>query len=332
MPTPIRHLNAYDSLCACPGLYQVSDLVRRAAGSDASVLVIGESGTGKELVARALHELSRRRLGPFVSLNLSAVPVELAETALFGHVKGAFTGALASARGFCRAAHQGTLFLDELTEAPLPLQAKLLRFLQSGEIQAVGTDRIDEVDVRVVAATNRSPETAIREGVLREDLFYRLNIVTIRVPPLRERPGDVDVLIDRFLLELGRKYERPCTVSVAARDVLRRLEWRGNVRQLRGVMERLVVLCEDNAIDVDDLPDDLLANAGDANSARMPAMRGPLTLEQRVQQLILEILAETGGNVAEAARRLGIGRSTLYRRLHSMSVGSSALPGRPHQD
>jgi transcriptional regulator with PAS, ATPase and Fis domain len=318
---------AYSELVACPGLHEVFRLVDRAAQSDASVLIVGESGVGKELVARALHELSPRANEPFVSLNLSAIPVELAETALFGHVKGAFTGAQANSRGFCCAADRGTLFLDEITEAPLALQAKLLRFLQSGEIQAVGCDRIERIDVRVLAATNRPPTVAIRSGHLREDLFYRLNIVQIPVPPLRERPDDIDVLTNRFLAEFNDKYQRSCHIAPEARSLLRQLEWRGNVRQLRGAIERLVVLCEGEHIDFDDLPDELLASIISRDQAAMPALEGALTLEQHVQRLILDILAETGGNVTEAARRLGIGRSTLYRKLKRLP--ESATTGVP---
>lgn len=302
-------------LLASPGLQAVVNIVRRAAPSDAPVLIVGESGTGKELVARALHELSGRRDAPFLSLNLAAVPVELADAALFGHAKGAFTGASQSARGYCRAAHQGTLLLDEITETSLSVQTKLLRFLQNQEVQEVGSDEVDEVDVRVLAATNRIPEVAIHEGVLREDLFHRLNIVQIRIPPLRERPQDVDVLVRHFIVEFNAKYRRQCTITQPAQELLRRFEWHGNVRQLRGLIESLIVLAESDTIGIPDLPDEVLTSTPATMDKSIPAVEATTILEQHTQRLVVDILEQADGNVTEAARRLGIGRSTLYRRL-----------------
>jgi transcriptional regulator with PAS, ATPase and Fis domain len=249
-------------------------------------------------------------------VNLAAVPSELSETVLFGHERGAFTGALRASRGFCRAAEKGTLFLDEIGESSVSLQAKLLRFLQSAEVQPVGSEEVTVVDARIVTATNRDLAAAIRDKQFREDLFYRLNIVQIRVPPLRERRDDISPLIDLFLEELNARYARCCRITDSAAELLKSFAWPGNVRQLRGVIETLVVLAESDAIGVSDLPVELRVEAGDHSPEEVTPPLEPATVLERMTTLMIrDMLEQERGNVSRAAHRLGISRATLYRRL-----------------
>lgn len=305
---------AVELISSSPDLSAVWEIICRVAPTDATVLIHGENGTGKDLVARAIHELSPRKHAPLITLNLAAVPNELAEAALFGHIVGSFTGATRTARGFCLAADQGTLFLDEIGEASGNLQAKLLRLLQNGEIQPVGSEQIVRINVRFVTATNRDPEIAVRQGLLREDLFHRLNVIPIRIPPLRERPGDLRQLTARFLSEFNFKYKRHCEFLESARAAWDAYSWPGNVRQMRAIMQRLVILSPHETIGFLDLPAEIQKEAHSVPPAVQPIMQVK-ELNRLTLQHAQNVLDQEGGSVASAARRLGVSKATLYRWL-----------------
>jgi len=294
-------------LAADPRMQAVLATARRAAASEATVLLLGESGTGKEVLARAIHRWSPRADGPFVAVNCAALAESLLESELFGHEKGAFTGAHERRVGCLEAAHGGTLFLDELGDTSPALQAKLLRVLEQRAFERVGGARTIEVDLRVVAATNRDLKERVAAGAFREDLYYRLNVIALTVPPLRERPADVEALARHFVSELAREVKRPGLVL--ADDALARLRahaWPGNVRELRNALERAVVLAEGERIEADDLPEELGASLESAAGfhGRVEGFR---------RALLRDTLAESGGNQAEAARRLGLQRTYLAR-------------------
>ena len=289
--------------------------VDRVANSDATVLVSGESGTGKELIARRLHARSTRGDGPFVAVSCAAIPAELLESELFGHVQGAFTGASRERTGRFRQATGGTLFLDEVGELPLPLQGKLLRVVQERMVDVVGADAPVAVDVRLVAATNQSLGQMVAEGTFREDLFYRLNVVELRAPPLRERPEDVPPLARHFVSRFAghREIHLPATVLKA----LEELPWPGNVRELENACERLVVLCDGEAVSLEDLPPPALAAPGDEWPPLPPDGLSLVDLERRVIQ---RALAENRGNVSRTARYLRIPRHVLAYRLEKYGI------------
>ncbi|HET6381647.1 MAG TPA: sigma-54 dependent transcriptional regulator [candidate division Zixibacteria bacterium] len=289
---------------------QVLDTVRKAAESNSTVMITGESGTGKELVAHAIHEEGARRDGPFVSVNCGAIPEGLMESELFGHVKGAFTGAVANAPGLFAAAEGGTLFLDEITEIPASVQVKLLRAIQEREIRRVGDTRDIKVDVRLIAASNRDLARAVTDGQLREDLFYRLNVIPIHLPPLRERREDIPLLVAHFVEKISRALGRPPKpVTPDAMAALERYHWPGNVRELENVIERAIVLGSGEALDADALPPTLLgAPASDDLPADLPP--GGVDLESlldRIERRYLELaLRRTGGVQTRAAELLGL--------------------------
>ena len=289
-------------------------LVALVASTDASALITGESGTGKEVVAQAIHELSSRRAAPFVAVNSAAIPESLMESELFGHERGAFTGAIRARAGCFETADGGTLFLDELAEMPLPLQPKLLRVLEDGRVRRVGGNKEAKFDVRVLAATNREPAAAIREGRMREDLFYRLNVFEVLVPPLRDRLEDLPLLCQHFVREFNRKHgtavEGP---RAAALEALGRYGWPGNVRELRNVMERAVVVARDRWLEPAHLPAYVRGAAGDASPTLTVPLGTPLAHVER--ELILRTLEHVGNNKAEAARRLGLDVKTIRNKL-----------------
>ncbi|MDC2857085.1 MULTISPECIES: sigma-54-dependent transcriptional regulator [unclassified Delftia] len=295
---------------------QVFKRIGLAADSDATVLVLGETGTGKELVARALHRNSVRAERPFVAVNCAAIPADLMESELFGHVKGAFTGAVSDRAGRFREAQGGTLFLDEVGDMPLPTQAKILRALQEREITPVGASRALPVNVRIIAATHRDLPDAVRQGRFREDLWYRLQVVPVHLPPLRERLGDVLLLAEHFLRQGGGA--SPKRLGADAARLLLAHDWPGNVRELRNAMERAALLCPGPVIG----PEHIGLQPAAANG---PAIdwNGPLApaVAQLEREMVTRALAATMGNRAEAARRLGLSRQQLYRKLAEFGLG-----------
>jgi two-component system response regulator HydG len=294
------------------------DLVQRVGDSHATVLVEGESGTGKELVARAIHACSPQAGGPFVAVNCAALSANLLESELFGHEKGAFTGAFTQRVGRFEAACGGTLFLDEVGEMELRLQAKLLRALEEREIVRVGGNLPVPVDVRLVAVTNRPLRERVTEGSFRQDLFFRLNVVRIEVPPLRARPGDVAVLVDVFLDELAAEHgrERPAVEEEVVHR-LAALPWRGNVRELRNCLERMLLTCEAEVIRAADLPPEARDAAPSRSGEASLSLRKIAEVER---ELITNTLRDLHGNRAEAARALGISTRTLYRRIKELGL------------
>jgi len=294
----------------------VLELVQRVAPTESNVLIIGDSGTGKELVARAIHYNSPRGGRAFEAVNCAALAPTLLESELFGHVKGAFTGAIRDKPGRFGLADRGTLFLDEIGEMPLDSQAKLLRVIEQGELRRVGDTRDRHVDVRILAATNKQLEKLVAEHKFREDLFYRLNIVRIEMPPLRARGNDVDLLADHFLAYFCTKCGRkPLKLSARARDLLHRYPWPGNVRELKNVMERLAVMCGGNDVRPEDLPPEV--RSGPARTTETDATSSLADIER---EHIIRVMAHTGGNKKEAAAILGIDRSTLYSKLKQYSI------------
>ena len=285
--------------------------IGRVGNANGSVLIRGESGAGKELVARAVHRSSPRAQRPMLTVNCAAIPSELIESQLFGHRKGAFTGADNDHVGWFQQSHTGTLFLDEIGELTLEGQAKLLRILEGHPFLPVGATEEVLVDVRVIAATNRDLAEFVRERKFREDLFYRLSVFELFVPPLRERDGDIDLLIDHFLDHFSMQHGRASLgLSDAAREHLRQYAWPGNVRQLRNVIDSAVVMADEPNIEVDDL------GLRDAGISRLDTLR----IDEWEQRLILKALRRTGGNVPEAARLLGVSRATAYRKITEYEI------------
>jgi two-component system response regulator FlrC len=296
-------------------LAAVLDTARRAARSDATVLVQGESGTGKELVARAIHRWSDRAAGPFVAVNCAAVAETLLESELFGHEKGAFTGAVARREGRLEAAHGGTLLFDEVGDMPAAMQAKLLRALQERAFARVGGTAVVAVDLRVVAATHRDLRALVDAGAFREDLFYRLNVIALELPPLRARRGDLPALAEHLVAAIARDVGRPAPrLSRSALLAIGEHDWPGNVRELKNALERAVVLCEGDEVGVDDLPPETIAAGGpppEGFHARVEAYR---------RRVIEEALAGCGGNQTRAAERLGLQRTYLARLIKKYGI------------
>jgi len=317
---PAAAADFHGLLSADPAMEAVFELVRRAAPSDETVLVTGESGSGKELVARALHGLSRRAARPLVAVNCSAITRELLESELFGHEKGAFTGAQGRRRGLFEEADGGTLFLDEIGELALDLQAKLLRALENGEIRPVGSSAPRRVDTRVVAATHRALAERVRCGAFREDLFYRIHVIEVAIPPLRARPGDIPLLATHFL-ELATRHTRPRRFSPAALARLKAYDFPGNVRELRHTVTRAAILSADEEIGPAALT--FLAPCLADRVAEGRAYRPGQTLRELEEEAIRHALEEAEGNQKAAARRLGIARSTLTQKLEKYGLHAS---------
>lgn len=348
-------LGRFDMVGGGPAMQRIFSLIQRAAPSEGRVLITGENGTGKELIARALHQHSRRKGGPFVKLNCAAVPHDLIESELFGHEKGAFTGAVSVRRGKFELAHEGTLFLDEIGDMPAAMQSKLLRVLQEGELERVGGAETLKVDVRVIAATNKNLEKEIAAGRFREDLYYRINVVQIHSPPLRERREDLPDLIDTFLREACAKNgRRPLALSPDALAVMSAYDYPGNVRELRNLVERLAILCEGPVVSRTDalellprgrplppMPEPTVG--GDAAPVQPPASAlppaaepaapaGPGGWRPRVDQtfreqvedaereIIQRVLAHTHDNVTEAARILDLERGHFYKKMKALGL------------
>jgi len=308
-----RLQRAYELIGSSPATCELRALVARVAPTDATVLIRGESGTGKEVVARLIHRLSpTRRERPFVVVDCTATDENLALSELFGHERGAYTGATERRPGAFELADQGTIFIDEIGDAKSTLQASLLRVLETGAFRRVGGDREMAVDVRVIAATHRDLEAAVREGRFREDLLYRLNVISIPVPPLRDRRADIPELTAHLLAGLGRP--EADAVSERALDLLTAYAWPGNVRELRNVLERAAILAGDGVIDVEHLPGNLAAGAAPGLS---PRTAGIATLEEIELRYVLAVLERCHGDRAAAAAGLGISERTLYRRLRA---------------
>jgi two-component system nitrogen regulation response regulator NtrX len=313
------------------GMTRLREQVAMAAPTNGRVLVFGENGTGKELVARNIHALSLRRTGPFVEVNCAASPEELIESELFGHVRGAFTGAVADRRGKFEAAHGGTIFLDEIGDMSLKTQAKVLRVLQEQVMEAVGGSTRIRVDARVVAATNKDLRVEIKTGRFREDLYFRLNVVPISVPPLRERREDIPLLADHFMAVLAREYGRRAKrFESDAVDALQRYAWPGNVRELRNVIERVMIMVPGERVTSRDLLFlDQSANPGlaveDVTSPTLPLHDARDDFER---QYILRALAAQQGNISRTAEMLGVERSNLYRKMRSFGIA----PRRAEED
>jgi transcriptional regulator with PAS, ATPase and Fis domain len=316
-----------------PAVRAVLDVARRAAPSGATVLLLGESGTGKEVVARAVHRWSLRADRPFVVVNCVALSEDLLESELFGHEKGAFTGAHQQKRGKLEIAHGGTVFLDEIGDVKPGLQAKLLRVLQDQTFERVGGTRPIQVDVRFVAATNRDLRQAVKDGQFRLDLYYRLDVVSITLPPLRERPGDVPALAEHFLDRYRREVKRNLTgIRGDALACLRRYAWPGNVRELENVMERAVVLAEGFEVTPADLPAELRDGAVSSSAVREAGRGYHVAVEEFKRGLITSTLRRTGGNRTVAARVLGLQRTYLARLIRDLGVADRRPPSRPEPE
>src|SRR5438093_5882160 len=310
-------LTAKDLVGASPAMAQVREVIARVADSDSPVLIEGESGTGKELVAAAIHRQSGRAKGPFVPVNCSAIPADLMESEFFGHVRGAFSGAVADSLGLFRSAHGGTLFLDEVAELSPALQGKLLRVIQEKEIRPVGSTKTHAVSVRMIAATNKNLEVVVQNGSFRQDLFYRLNVVRIMVPPLRERKGDIPALITYFLRRFNERFRRDVKgISPDAMSALTAYDFPGNVRELENLLERAYALGARDEIGRANLPE--LAARSDAPVVTVDE---PIpTLDQAERDLIARALARFRNDKEQAARALGLTVRTLYRRIKKFGL------------
>ncbi|HEY5949097.1 MAG TPA: sigma-54 dependent transcriptional regulator [Kofleriaceae bacterium] len=310
-----------DLIGASPAMRQVYDLIDQVSSTDATILITGESGTGKEVVARAVHERSRRKDGPFVAINCAAMPEALLESELFGHAKGAFTDAKANRLGLFQQAHGGTLFLDEIGEMAIALQPKLLRAIQERKVRPVGAEAEIPVDVRIIAATNRDLEEMVEDKRFREDLYYRINVIHIPLPPLRARGGDVLLLAQNMLRQYAVVFDKKVVgLSPAAAERLISYDWPGNVRELGNCLERAVALAHFEEIQVEDLPDKI------RHRSRTTSLSGHdlpelLTLEEIERRHVLRVLEACNGNRTDAAKMLGLDRKTLYRKLLRWGVG-----------
>jgi DNA-binding NtrC family response regulator len=308
-----------------PKMQEVLSIVERVAPTNSTVLLGGESGVGKDLIARAIHQHSRRASGPFVKINCTAIPENLLESELFGYERGAFTGAVSSKPGKFELADKGTIFLDEIGDVPSAIQVKLLRVLQEREFEHLGGTKTLKVDVRLVAATNRDLRAALEQGTFREDLYYRLNVVPISIPPLREHKEDIPYLVDHFIERFGRESGKEISgITPGGLKLLMDFHWPGNVRELENIIERAVAFSEGATLDVGDIRLDLSPRfaAGDsaASGAAVPFPPEGITLEQYEDEIIREALRRAGGNKSQAARLLGLSRNALRYRLSRMGM------------
>ena len=307
-----------------PSMRQLYQVIRRVAPTSATVLVSGESGTGKELIARAIHDMSERKEGPFVAINCAAMPANLLESELFGHVRGAFTDAKQSRAGLLVQATGGTLFLDEIAEMPQEMQAKLLRVLQERRVRPVGGNQEQSFDARIVAATNRDLEGEVEEGRFREDLYYRINVVTIDVPPLKARGRDTLLLAHEFVQRFAARDQKEVRgISAAAAEKLLNYDWPGNVRELQNCMERAVALTQYEQLVVEDLPERVREYKADTFTLPTQNPEELLPIDEVERRYIMKVLNAVSGNKTAAARVLGIDRRTLYRKLERFQLGTA---------
>ncbi|MEN3334397.1 MAG: hypothetical protein V7641_3762 [Blastocatellia bacterium] len=313
---------AFGLIGSSPRMRQIYETIRATAASEATVLIEGESGTGKELIATAFHIQSKRAAAPFVKINCAAIPRELIESELFGYRKGVFTGADRDKRGLIEAAGGGTLLLDEVAEMPMHLQTKLLRVLQERKVRRIGDERESAVDFRLVAATNRDTLQAMREGLLREDLYFRISTIKVKVPPLRERFDDLVLLADEFLRRYCGKYNKPIRgISPSAFALMSRYHWPGNIRELESVVERAVLFCSADHLQPEHLPEHMQSARAKNLAFEIPPY---LTLEEIEREVIQQTLTRTGGNVKKAAQILALHRPTLYRKLKRFRLFASS--------
>jgi DNA-binding NtrC family response regulator len=304
-------------------MQHIFNLVEKVARTDLAILITGESGTGKELIAKAIHQHSARRDGPFAVINCGAIPEGLLESELFGHRKGAFTGAYANARGKLEAADKGTVLLDEIGELPLPLQVKLLRVIEGGEFTRVGDTETRRADIRFLAATNRDLSRMVEDGRFREDLYFRLKVVPVHLPPLRERREDIPLLADYYLKEVGQKYGR--TGLHFEKEVFRYFQayaWPGNVRELKHTVERLAVMAESDAVSINDLPDSMTATTSNASNVLIQLPEDGIDLEEVEREILRQALEKRDGNQTRAAQYLNITRSALIYRMQKYGLQS----------
>lgn len=312
-----------DPVGSSPSFQALLRSARLVAAADVTILIQGESGTGKELLAHTVHAGSRRAGGPFVSINCAALPEQLAESELFGHRKGAFTGAHCDVPGRVRAADGGTLFLDEVGELPLAVQAKLLRFLESGECQGVGDTVPRRVNVRVVAATNRNLATMVDAGTFRTDLFYRLNVVPLELPPLRERPGDLDILLRHLMTQLAAEHGLAAPrFEAGALKLLKTYPWPGNVRELRNFCERMLVLFHGRHVAAENLPQEIRSPSLPVSHGGFALPDTGINLDELEVDMIRQALYKTRGNRSRAARLLGLTRDTLLYRIRKHAINA----------
>ncbi len=323
----------YGIIGATDRMQAIFNIIDKVASQPSTVLITGESGTGKELIAKALHEYSDRKSAPFIKINCAAIPKDLMESELFGHEKGAFTGADHAKPGRFELAHGGTLFLDEIGEIPMEMQVKLLRALQESEFERVGGIKTVQVSVRLVAATNRNLQEAIEAGAFREDLYYRLNVVPIHLPPLRERSQDVEPLTRHFIQKYNDRLQKNVEdVTPEALQTLCNYHWPGNIRELENVMERMLLFVDSDVIDADDLPADLREKAGDVSAMPIPPIHLPAaadgglkeaikeTTMRLEREYIIQALAETNQNVTQAAKLLKISRKSLQNKMKEFGL------------
>jgi two-component system nitrogen regulation response regulator NtrX len=304
-------------------LKRVWEQIQRAAPTSATVLITGESGVGKEMVARAIHKNSLRKDEPFVQVNCAAIPEELIESELFGHEKGSFTGATEKQIGKFELAHKGTIFLDEIGDMSLKTQAKVLRVLQGGEVERIGSQKTLEVDVRVIAATNKNLEEAIEAGDFREDLFFRLSVIPIRVPPLRERPEDIPPLVEHFVEYFSREHNfKKKPVAPDAMEAMKRHPWRGNVRELRNAIERLLIMVEDPELRPEHLAEVLRRSSGGESSQAPAVAAGSLKdfKESAERAYLVQKLRDNRWNISATANAIGTPRSNLYKKLEQYGI------------
>ena len=302
-----------------PAMQEVFDTIRQVAASRATVLIQGESGTGKELVAKAIHQLSARNNGPFVAVHCAALSENLLESELFGHEKGAFTGAMERRIGRFEKASGGSLFLDEISEIDASVQVKILRALEERQVERVGGDTPVDVDTRLIAATNRDLKDMVAHGDFREDLFYRLYVVVITLPPLRDRQDDILLLLNHYLAHFNQENGKSIEgFTPAAYERLAAYDWPGNIRELRNLVERMVVLARGKVLDVKDIPAQIREHASDHAEVRADA---DLTVDEMEKRMVVQALEKTGGNRTKAAEKLGISRRTLHRKLNQYGIG-----------
>ncbi len=314
------HHDFRDIIGADPKFLKLLDVIARVSSTDASVLVTGESGTGKELIAEAIHRNSRRRNAPFIKVNLGGISSTLFESEMFGHVKGAFTDARQNRKGRFEMANGGTIFLDEIGDLDLGSQVKMLRVLQDRTYEVLGSSVSRSVDVRVVSATNRNLAEMVEQGLFREDLLYRLNLIAIHLPPLRERTGDIRLLANHFIQSIGRVYRRTdLSISDAALAWLAGLGWPGNIRQLRQLIERTVLVTDRDVLEVDDFMLPLEMESGEDQKSALPEV-GSMTMDDIEKAMIVKSMKHYGGNISKVAESLGLSRAALYRRFEKYGI------------